>query len=89
MLNRRDFIRRLVGGGVGIALAPSLLLEANPYDVDIAMTFAPHYDDVWFANEALEALSRAFRSSNFAFRRIEDRWPIGDTITIRLPERFR
>lgn len=33
MLNRRDFIRRLIGGGVGIALAPSVLLGSNAQTV--------------------------------------------------------
>lgn len=84
MLNRRDFIRRLVGGGVGIALAPSVLLSAGT----AAPTLSP-YCPMWYAKEGLEALGRTLRRSPHIHSIYHDVFPIGDTITIRIPERFR
>jgi hypothetical protein len=85
MLDRRDFIRRIVGGCVGVALAPSPLLSTADTYLPSAGTYCP----LFYANEGLRLLHKTLALSRHIHRTYDDRFQIGDTITIRLPVRFR
>lgn len=86
MLNRRDFIRRVVGGGVGIALAPSVLLPGSTTGT-YRFSLSGYYP-MFYADESLAYLRRTLANSHRIYRRYDDHYAVGDTIRNRIPEWF-
>lgn len=80
-MNRRGFFGRLAGAVVGVVVAPAALIIKRP-----KLTYNPREDryvDMIDAAQA-ETMGLAPKAPFFGFETV-----VGDTIHVRLPERFR